>query len=261
MGIFDKFKKVKAVNSNKEKPSGGHGPHFEAALGDMELVEGLVLYASKEPDRKETLAVETPAFGKSPLFVGVKEVNKSLNIAALVVSEQFYTAYPISTNTTKYPAVVKEVVEWQNALEAWVSAKIGDATLSFFAADYYKNKKRYAPSQKLNIKLAAFAYRISKAEEQKVKTKDGKELSTGNMCAILPYSLKDKSAFDDDYLFQGQIMDIIEFGSNRVFKTKVAIFGNSSLELWIYALGSVVKGNFKKGDYISGVLWLQGAIA
>ncbi len=259
MGIFDKFKKSRESKSvSNEAPSGGHGSHFEAALGNMKLVEGLVMMAAGEPDKKEDLKVETPAFGKTSANVGIKGVNASLDVLSLVVNGQLYTGYPINTNTTKYETIVKSVDQWKNALEAWVTANTGDATLSFFALDYYKNKGKYAAGSKLKVKLGAFAYRVTKANEGIVGKKE--KFAVDKMCAILPASLKSESAYPDDYMFQGQVIDIIEFGPNRVFKTKVAIFGKGSLELWIYALGSVITGNFKKWDYISGVLWLQGLI-
>lgn len=260
MGLFDKFKKSSEAKSvNDKAPSGSHGSHFEAALGDMKLVEGLAMMAASEPDRKEDLKVETPAFGKTPAHVGIKGINASLEVLSLVVNDQFYTAYPVNTNTTKYEVIVKGVVQWKNALEGWITAKVGDATLNFFALDYYKNKAKYSSGSKLKVKLGAFAYSVTKGSEGTVGKKQ--KFSVDRMCAILPASMKSESAYPDDYMFQGQVMDVIEFGPNRVFKTKVAIFSKFSLEIWIYSLAAVVKGDFKKGDYISGVMWLQGSIA
>lgn len=260
MGIFDKFKKSSETKSvDNEAPSGSHGSHFEAVLGNLNLVKGLVMMAASEPDRKEDLKVETPAFGKTPAHIGIKAVNAALEVLSLVVNGQFYTGYPININTTKYEAEVKGVAQWKNALEGWVTAKIGDATLNFFAIDYYKNKAKYAPSSKLKVKLGAFAYSVTKGNEGTIGKKE--KFSIDKMCAILPASLKRESAYPDDYLFQGQVMDVIEFGQNKVYKTKVAVFSKSSLEIWIYSLATAVKGDFEKGDYISGIMWLQGSIA
>ena len=240
MGLFDRFRKVKKEPRIPEKPAGGHGSHFDISVGDMELVKGLVMYAANEPDTKENLETETPSFGKSTLFVGIKETNKYLSIFSQIVNKQLYTAYPKNLNTLKYPITVKKVTEWENVLEAWIEVQIFESNLNFFALDYYKNKMRYKIDGRLNINLSAFAYRIKKAEERKLKTKEGKEVTTKSMCAILPYSIQNKNAFQDDYWFQGQVIDIISFGKNKLFKTKVAIFGEKSFEIWIYALSNKI---------------------
>ncbi len=272
----------KDVKNEQEKPAGGHGSHWDCVVEGIER-ENLTKLLMKEVAAKSDVikhgSIDVPRIGKVKTFSLEKKRNDAL--LWIVVAEEpanvIITFYPQNLITTKHEIAVVDVVPWKNDIEGWVKCEVGDAGIYFFPTDFYRNRDLYTKGSKHTVHLSAFAYSLNRFVEEDNQTKERSNVNkeyldlskkprfTKDSCALIPYAQFDTRAFPDDYCFSGQITDVVQAGNDFVFKTRVINFeaikpGTKDFEIWIYARGSLLVDTFKKGDTITGVLWLQGWI-
>jgi len=246
----------------KKKPSGSHGSHFSACFPEEGLAQMMVKLSVNKPDKSEELLVNLPDFKNAKLIVDSKIIDESLLVKVLIVNGTIYTAYPINRNFVKLKDCKNpKVNEWQNELEGWVNIHAGPATLEFFAVDYYKNKDRYKNSKQLDISFSGIAYSISKSKGEEFDSKYGK-IKTDKMCCLIPVDFKEENAFPDDYFFRGEVLDIKtdKVDGNSFFVKVINAEKELVFSIWIRCSSDGIKDKIKKGDYVSGRLWLQGTL-
>ncbi|MBI4015530.1 MAG: hypothetical protein HY362_02340 [Candidatus Aenigmarchaeota archaeon] len=243
-------------------PSGGHGSHFKISMGNTDFIADIVLDTFKTPSAFGIINIKIHS-KEYYCYIVKKFITKLLSITSIAVDHNITTAYPVNMKIANYKAKIKHITEWKNSIEAWITVQISEVGLTFFALDYYKNL--YRTGKYCNIAISAFAYLLRPATNNVIAARGGKRYSTNVMCALLPYSILNKNAFPDEYWFRGQIIDIIEDDKiklfkpkNKLFKIKVAIVSGNPLEIWVYALKDAIDGEFNIGDYISGIIWIQG---
>jgi hypothetical protein len=68
----------------------------------------------------------------------------------------------------------------------------------------------------------------------------------------------------DDYVFRGKVGDVREFnvlGKNaQVIKVPLRIGADSVIDIYVCATENAIKEKLHKGDYVSGIVWLQGFV-
>ena len=92
----------------------------------------------------------------------------------------FLTLYPCH-HGTKHMMTIRKVFEWENHVEAIVWAEMEELSLAFFATDYYENKQRYIPGNKMEIEFAASAYSIEEGKKELTLSELGAEIFRRDM--------------------------------------------------------------------------------
>jgi len=245
----------------EKKPTGGQGNHFAACFPEEGLTQKIVTTSINKPDNSEEFHVNVPDFKNAKLNVYSKLIDKSLIVNVLLINKNLYTAYPINKKFSKIKKCQNpRVTEWQNEMEAWVEVDVEPTVLKFFPTDYYKNKDKYENSKGLDIVFSGIAYHISKQREEDIVTKKG-TFKTGKTCVLLKADYTVDSSFPDDYFFGGEILDIKTGKDYKLFLVKIInLEKDKELSIWVRCVSSNIKDNLKKGDYVSGMFWLQGKI-
>lgn len=248
----DWFNMMKSNRSNRifdESPR-GHATHWKTVCdGSEDAILGILIY--------------------SFFYVGSGKVNlrgKELKVTAERGSEYWVTGERIivekadgETIETAYPsfkyggkikdAILKNITEHHNGLEALLTVEIPGQEICFFDLDYIVNKDKYQIGHKYDFYMAAFAYHatVSPMVEQSEPLR------------------RDKC--DDEYTFSSSIKGTIyhlKLKETKILRIPISITlkDNAGKEIIIPLLAKAEMFNLDPtaDDMISGKCWLAGRL-
>ncbi|WP_435361219.1 hypothetical protein [Haloarchaeobius sp. DFWS5] len=244
------------VNAPAEgQKSGSHGSHWDTVVhGDdaiMQSLMGTIETGESTPGR--TVGDEH--------VLGYRAGSGPLGTVALVSEAgELWSGYPVGAGIG-HEVVIDGMLPWANGAEAQLSGDLGDATVSFFATNYWAHEDGHfgGPRQ---VELAAFAYDLNPAEAETITDEEGNEFSTAGMAAFVPFDGGDV----DDYIFQTHVETVTtcEFDGTTVYRLRVPLFvdpDGGEYHIMLYAAEHVCDGYVpEKGDDVEGVFWLQGRV-
>lgn len=145
-------------------------PNYIYDAGKGNDLNGIVKEKSYEnllniPELKEIL--NTP-FPKSMPF-GKNDLSKD-NPNELMEHFHLWIRMLFVKNGNLFSLKIKEIKEWDNGLEGWITAEFSDGRrLTFFDADYSINKDKYEIEKTYNFILGALAYSAAEPESKGFK--------------------------------------------------------------------------------------------
>jgi hypothetical protein len=192
----------------------------------------------------------------------------------------FLTLYPCH-HGTKHMMTIRKVFEWENHVEAIVWAEMEELSLAFFATDYYENKQRYIPGNKMEIELAASAYSIEEGKKELTLSELGAEIfrrdmglekeydENGNLIPItlncenlVSYFDSDKSCPDDaDFISPVSEVEEVSLLGNDYIKVVISICHEPEDTFIPVYYKKEMFPNVEKGMPVQGRLWMQGKIS
>ncbi len=255
MSIFrKKTPEIQPKSSEPKKPSGGHGSHWQAVLGEkgMPLLERIVMNSVQKAETSQKLGdLQTHRARLHELFV----------TSTITVAGKLYTSYPISSYGDSFTVALNGITEWANGVEAWANFTLGKAGLSAFATDYWSKKELYSSNKDASLKLAGIAYSMLKGGVLQIPAPK-QTLTIGETTSmILPMAWlePEKGWFPDDYTYRGPVLEKREVPGFLLAKVRVANDPSSSpIDVWIAVNEDYVKKETVQiGEAVQGRLWLQ----
>lgn len=190
------------------------------------------------------------------------------------------SGYPVVKEGRRLSLKITEIIEWENELEAWISAELPDGkNLTFFDSDYAVNKDKYVPGNTYDFNIGALAYSVSEPEtkgftfegqtaidfnakigQETEYDEDGKvkpiHFSTESLCAFIQ---TDKVPDDAEFISTvNEVKNVTALGESYWFFNVIYRTDGDDLELPVYALKSSENENIQKANQLKGLLWITG---
>lgn len=164
---------------------------------------------------------------------------------------------------------ITEVTECRNGCEGQLEVYTKGSALTFFDTLYFKNKNTYFPGKDARVLLSGIAYVLTRmkgvpvvVEEKKGKKEVQKEKKGSTHDQDLAF--RHENGDVDDYVFRGKVKDVREFNvlgkSARVIEVPLRIGADSVIDIYVCVTENANREKIQKGDYVSGIVWLQGFV-
>ena len=269
-----------------------HGNHWDCILEDpkneinnaiSESLEKSSLYGKTECDYNldEKLHAE----------VAMLEYDKGDSDSSIVVrniiapdkdnKNTFVSGYPVVRGGNLFTLKIIEITEWDNGLEAWITAELNDGrNFTFFDADYSINKDKYETGKSYDFIIGALAYSAEEPESKgfkfegqqaiDFKAKMGEEpeydengnvkpieFSTANLCAFLQGI---RAPDEVEYISTVENIKTVKAFGNSFWKFDVIYRSEDedNVKVPIFVLQSKDNTELSKATQIQGILWLTG---
>lgn len=192
------------------------------------------------------------------------------------------SGYPLVKNGAEVSLKITKIEEWQNGLEAWITAELPDGrVLTFFDTDYSVNKEKYETGNFYNFVISALAYDAEEPkskgftfEGQKAidfKAKMGEEpeydengnvkpiqFSTEELCAFFQGAHAEDEA---EFITTVEKVESVEAFGNTFWKFNVIYRADSEeddVKIPACVLKSKSRSSLDKASQVQGLLWLTG---
>jgi CRISPR/Cas system-associated protein Cas5 (RAMP superfamily) len=123
---------------------------------------------------------------------------------------------------------------------------------------YFRNKNTYFPGKDARVLLSGIAYVLSKTRAVPDNKAGGRESADSDLA--FHYENGDR----DDYVFRGSVKDVREYEvlgkKARVLKVAFRTGADSVIDLYVCATENAIREKIRKGDHVSGIIWLQGFV-
>jgi len=168
--------------------------------------------------------------------------------------------FPFFNLGTPFDGRITDVTECQNGCEGQLEIYTKGSALTFFDALYFKNKNTYFPGKDARILLSGIAYVLTKTRG--VAAGD-KKTSTHEL-SYQELAFRYENGDLDDYVFRGKVLESREFSvmgkKAQAIKVPLRIGVDTVLDIYVCVTENAIKEKLQKGDYVSGIVWLQGFI-
>lgn len=269
-----------------------HGDHWDCILQNPETELMQVISDSLENGNLygETVCdyiLEKNLHGKVSMLEYDRNDKKSSIVVRSVVATNendklsLVSSYPVVKRGTILSLKITEIKEWNNGLEAWLTAEVSDdMELTFFDADYAINKEKYKIGNFYEFIIGAFGY-FAEEPESKGFTFEGQkaidfnakmgkapdydeegnvkpiEFSTENLCAFL----QTKKAPDEAEFITTvkTVKSVNSFGKDFwTFNVIYRTYEDDEIEIPTFVLKSEENESIQKAKQLQGLLWLTG---
>ncbi|WP_435363260.1 hypothetical protein [Haloarchaeobius sp. DYHT-AS-18] len=235
--------------------SGSHGSHWDTVVEGDDAIMEAIMGAVESGTATEGRQVDDET------VVGYRGSAGALSTVTIASEAgEIWSGYPAAEGITNEVAV-SELIPWANGAEAQLSGTLGDATVSFFATNFWEHEADYFGGD-CEVELAALAYDLNPAETETLTDDEGNEFSTEGMAGFVPFEGGDV----DDYIFQTTVETVteVDFGGQPMYRMRVPLFrgdDGTEYQVMLYAAKRLC-GDFEpgKGDDVEGVFWLQGRV-
>lgn len=187
-------------------------------------------------------------------FPYLKFLTITMNGDTLCTFPFFNTGNPIDVRIT-------EITECRNGCEGQLEIYTKGSAMTFFDALYFKNKNRYYPGKDARVLLSGIAYVLTRMKGIAVEDKISKKAQKNNV-HDQELAFRHENGDVDDYVFRGRVKEVREFnvlGKNaQAIKVPLRIGADSVIDIYVCATENAIKEKIHKGDYVSGIVWLQG---
>lgn len=285
--VGDDFNKVyKERGWEEPEICQSQGSHFETLM-DLDHFPDVVTQIGQWPLYGSTCTnVTSDDYDDEEGNILAVRTGEDMGLMALLLNNiksqrlDFLTLYPCH-HGTKHMMTIRKVFEWENHVEAIVWAEMEELSLAFFATDYYENKQRYIPGNKMEIELAASAYSIEEGKKELTLSELGAEIfrrdmglekeydENGNLIPItlncenlVSYFDSDKSCPDDaDFISPVTEVEEVSLLGNDYIKVVISICHEPEDTFIPVYYKKEMFPNVEKGMPVQGRLWMQGKIS
>ena len=268
-----------------------HGDHWLCILENPEEQFSEILSTSVENasvicgDVETDYNIDGKTHGR---VIEVEYSKKDDSIAIRIIfcpiddSIQLISVYPCVKKGVQLSLKIAGITEWENGLEAWISAELPDEReLTFFDSNYAINKDKYEVGKTYNFMIGALAYLADEPEQkgffiegQKAvdfRTRLGQELeydengkvkpieiSTESLCAFMQVCA---SPDDVEFISTVEKFETVDSFDDSFWKFHVI---NRSMDdeecdkIPTYIKKTEKNQNLDKATQLQGVLWLSG---
>lgn len=285
--VGDDFNKVyKERGWEEPEICQSQGNHFETLM-DLDHFPDVVTQIGQWPLYGSTCTnVTSDDYDDEEGNILAVRTGEDMGLMALLLNNiksqrlDFLTLYPCH-HGTKHMMTIRKVFEWENHVEAIVWAEMEELSLAFFATDYYENKQRYIPGNKMEIELAASAYSIEEGKKELTLSELGAEIfrrdmglekeydENGNLIPItlncenlVSYFDSDKSCPDDaDFISPVTEVEEVSLLGNDYIKVVISICHDPEDTFIPVYYKKEMFPNVEKSMPVQGRLWMQGKIS
>ena len=278
----------------------GHGDHWNCVSRDVEAAVTRFLPLTTqhgEPIAGSTRilpfrmdddgnTVEGEFEGRS---IGLVHTDGPVRTLAVLVpdsrgeSTHVWTVYPFAKAGIEHRLKIAEIHEWENRVEAEITAETEDGYLiTFFDVFYFQNAPLYDIGKTYTFRLGALAYDMQVAEERSFEISDPEsvrvlrearrevgadggesengpiEVHTRGMAALFPIEDWDPS----DFSFHGPTKKVLTTpldGQNFFELVTTVLRGEKDFDIPILAADHVLEGGQPTvGDDVTGAIWIHG---
>ncbi len=163
---------------------------------------------------------------------------------------------------------ITEITECRNGCEGQLEVYTKGSALTFFDALYFKNKNTYYPGKDARVLISGIAYVLTRmsgipAAEDKKSKKAGQK-SKKNVMQDHELAFRYENGDVDDYVFRARVLEAREFEvigkKAQAIKVPLRTGADSVIDIYICATENAMKEKIHRGDYVSGIVWLQGFV-
>jgi hypothetical protein len=155
---------------------------------------------------------------------------------------------------------ITEITQCENGCEGQLEVYTKGSALTFFDTLYFKNKNTYFPGKDSNVLISGIAYVLTKVKGAPVGDKKLKVQEATDSDLAFRYENGDV----DDYVFRGKIEEVREFTvldkKAQAIKVPLRIGVDTVIDIYVCATENAIREKLQKGDYVSGIVWLQGFV-
>jgi hypothetical protein len=156
---------------------------------------------------------------------------------------------------------VTEITECRNGCEGQLEIYTKGSALTFFDALYFKNKNKYFPGKDATVLLSGIAYVLTKTKGEAVNDKKERRREAPDSDHL---AFRYENGDVDDYVFRGRVKEVREFNvlgkKAQVVKVPLRTGADSAIDIYVCATENATREKLHKGDYVSGIMWLQGFV-
>ncbi len=255
----DDKKGVKLVRVRGEP----HGSHFMALYTDTDKFFEDIFNRVNLDNAFHMTEKPFADMGKQFISAHLVELNDKLSVVTIFVmikkKIEIATAYPVYWNGDTLNARIDTIYEWPIQIEANIEATVNDATVRFFATDFFMGRDNYieAKINRVRLWLLGYGLRVNPHERKTIKLKNGpvKEVNLEKAELLLPY---EKNGVLDEYIITGSVKNIekLKVLDETVYDITVS---NAPLkEIHILVNEKNMERVPKPGDMVETVGWLEG---
>jgi hypothetical protein len=164
-------------------------------------------------------------------------------------------------------ARITEITECRNGCEGQLEIYTKGSALTFFDALYFKNKNTYFPGKDARVLLSGIAYVLTRMKGVPAEDKKGgKAQKNGarDRAHDQELAFRHENGDVDDYVFRGRVKGAREFDvlgiKAQVIEVPLRIGADSVIDIYVCVTENAIKEKINKGDYVSGIMWLQGFV-
>ncbi len=280
----------------------GHGDHWECVWPPAEEAVGTLLPWTVENGEMMSgtrrrlpissdveIEVGSRTFEATP-FALVADAGPFQSLCVLVPNNrhgrnEVWTGYPFASAGLGYRLTIEGIHEWENGIEAEISAQTADGLpVTFFDLHYFRNADRYELGETYPFILGAMAFKLQPADRGQFEITDPKivrqiralddDLEQDGVVDLSPVAIETEGAaimlpiegWDAfEYTIQAPVKSVVEreFDGRRFYEVRATVLRmDQDLDLPILAAEHVIEGGVPKvGQDIAGGIWVHGYLA
>lgn len=250
---------ARSADPGSDAKSGSHGSHWDALADGDEAIGRTVQRTIETGD-----AVRAPPVDGREV-VGFRAREGPVRSTAVTADGEMLTAYP-ELDGVAHDFAVDETIPWANGVEAQLRGRLGPASASFFPTNFFAEGDA-AFGDDRRVELAGLAYYCasqSGTSDGAVSDVDGPETADGDP-GVVGFAPFDRGEVDD-YVFRTRAKEVTAttFDGRAVYRVRAPLFrrDGKEVDVSLYAADRALDGVVPEaGDYLEGVLWLQGRLA
>ena len=155
---------------------------------------------------------------------------------------------------------ITEITQCENGCEGQLEVYTKGSALTFFDALYFKNKNTYFPGKDSRVLISGVAYVLTKIKGSGSGDKSPRAHETTDS----DLAFRHENGDVDDYVFRGKIQEVREFTvldkKAQAVKVPLRIGVDTVIDIYVCATENAIREKLQKGDYVSGIVWLQGFV-
>lgn len=244
-----------AHNPDHVKMNINHAGHMRVVARNDEEAASVGAEALKLTRDKKTITYgEDTVSAYLSDFPCLKFLTITKNGETLSTFPFFNTGKPVDVRIT-------EITECRNGCEGQLEIYTKGSVVAFFDALYFKNKNKYYPGKEAKALLSGIAYVLTRMKGIAINNKKAPGHETVDSDHL---AFRYENGDIDDYVFRGRIQEVREFSvlgkKARVIKVPLRIGADSVIDIYVCATENAIREKLHKGDYVSGIMWLQGFV-
>lgn len=233
-----------------------HGGHMRiVAKSDEEAANVGVEALKLTRDKKTIVYGDDNVSGYLSDFRYLKFLTITRNGDTLCTFPFFSAGNPIEARIT-------EVTECENCYEGQLEIYTKGSALTFFDVLYFKNKNTYFLGKDAKVLLSGIAYVLTKT--RKAQDEAGKPDKANEMSADSELAFRYENGDVDDYVFRGRIHEVYNFDvmgkKAQIIRVPLRFGVDTVIDIYVCATENAIKEKLHKGDFVSGIVWLQGFV-
>ena len=290
------LKTVSAAKAEEEDNYQYYGNHWDCVLENTkddiipllsESIEKGAIYGKATCDYTLDEKLHGP--------VAMLEYDKGDSESAIVVrnviaadnnkkSNVLVSGFPVVKGGNRIALKISRIQEWENGLEGWITAELGDGrSLTFFDAGYAVNKEKYEIGKSCDFIIGALAYSAKEPESKgfafegqaaiDFRAKLGEEpeydengnvkpveFSTEQLCAFLQ---RGRAPDEAEYISVVQDVKAVKAFGKDFWRFDVIYRSGEGEEIKIptFVMQSDENKSIQSAKQLQGILWLTGYLA